>query len=59
MPEPQPQPGGAGGTVLIVEDEPAMREEAGVNLIQKPLSEAELLAALRRITASVTPHRAP
>lgn len=26
MPEPQPQPGGAGGTVLIVEDEPAMRE---------------------------------
>jgi FixJ family two-component response regulator len=33
--------------------------EAGVNLIQKPLSEAELLAALRRITASATPHRAP
>jgi CheY-like chemotaxis protein len=23
---PEPQPGGAGGTVLIVEDEPAMRE---------------------------------
>jgi hypothetical protein len=56
---PEPQPGGAGGTVLIVEDEPAMREEAGVNLIQKPFSEAELLAALRHITASATPHRAP
>jgi CheY-like chemotaxis protein len=33
--------------------------EAGVNLIEKPFSEAELLAALRRITASATPHRAP
>ena len=33
--------------------------EAGVNLIQKPFSEAELLAALRHITASATPHRAP
>jgi two-component system, cell cycle sensor histidine kinase and response regulator CckA len=137
-PVPEPQPGGAGGTVLIVEDEPAMREvtrrilsrsgytviaaatgheaieiaanhtgdidvlltdvvmprmlgkeaaeriralrsgvkvlfmsgyargvldsqgvvEAGVNLIQKPFSEAELLAALRHTTASATPHRA-
>jgi CheY-like chemotaxis protein len=33
--------------------------EAGVNLIQKPFSEAELLAAPRHITASATPHRAP
>ena len=33
--------------------------EAGVNLIQKPFSEAELLATLRRIIASATPHRAP
>jgi hypothetical protein len=33
--------------------------EAGVNLIQKPFSEAELLAALRHITASATPRRAP
>ena len=137
-PMPEPQPGGAGGTVLIVEDELAMREvtrrilsrsgytviaaatgheaieiaasytvdidvlltdvvmpqmlgkqaaeriralqpgvkvlfmsgyargvldfqgvvEAGVNLIQKPFSEAELLAALRHITAGATPHRA-
>ena len=32
--------------------------EAGVNLIQKPFSEAELLAALRHITADATPHRA-
>jgi CheY-like chemotaxis protein len=138
MPEPQPG-GGAGETVLIVEDEPAMREvtrrilsrsgytviaaatgheaieiaashtgdidvlltdvvmpqmlgkeaaeriralrpgvtvlfmsgyargvldpqgvvEAGVNLIQKPFSEAELLATLRRTIASATPHQAP
>ena len=33
--------------------------EAGVNLIQKPFSEAELLATLRRIIACATPHRAP
>jgi CheY-like chemotaxis protein len=33
--------------------------EAGVNLIQKPFSEAELLATLRRTIASATPHRAP
>jgi hypothetical protein len=33
--------------------------EAGVDLIQKPFSEAELLATLRHITASATPHRAP
>ncbi len=138
MPEPQPG-GGAGETVLIVEDEPAMREvtrrilsrsgytviaaatgheaieiaashtgdidvlltdvvmpqmlgkeaaeriralrpgvkvlfmsgyargvldpqgvvEAGANLIQKPFSEAELLATLRRTIARATPHRAP
>jgi len=138
-PMPEPQPGGAGGTVLIVEDEPALREvtrrilsrsgytviaaatgheaieiaashtgdidvlltdvvmpqmlgmeaaerirefwpgvkvlfmsgyaqgvldsqgvvEAGADLIQKPFSEAELLAALRQIIARVTPHRAP
>lgn len=138
-PMPEPPPGGADGTVLIVEDEPAMREvtrrilsrsgytviaaatgreaieiaashtgdidvlltdvvmpqmlgqeaaeriralrpgvkvlfmsgyaqgvlssqgvvEAGVDLIQKPFSEAELLATLRHITASATPHRAP
>ena len=138
MPEPQPG-GGAGETVLIVEDEPAMREvtrrilsrsgytviaaatgheaieiaasytgdidvlltdvvmpqmlgkeaaeriralrpgvtvlfmsgyargvldpqgvvEAGANLIQKPFSEAELLATLRHTIASATPHRAP
>jgi CheY-like chemotaxis protein len=138
MPEPQPG-GGAGETVLIVEDEPAMREvtrrilsrsgytviaaatgheaieiaashtgdidvlltdvampqmlgkeaaeriralrpgvtvlfmsgyargvldpqgvvEAGVNLIQKPFSEAELLATLRRTIASATPPGAP
>ncbi len=138
MPEPQPG-GGAGETVLIVEDEPAMREvtrrilsrsgytviaaatgheaieiaashtgdidvlltdvvmpqmlgkeaaeriralrpgvkvlfmsgyargvldpqgvvEAGANLIQKPFSEAELLATLRHIIARATPHRAP
>ena len=138
MPEPQPG-GGAGEIVLIVEDEPAMREvtrrilsrsgytviaaatgheaieiaasytgdidvlltdvvmpqmlgreaaeriralrpgvtvlfmsgyargvldpqgvvEAGANLIQKPFSEAELLATLRHTIASATPHRAP
>lgn len=33
--------------------------DAGVNLIQKPFSEAELLATLRRTIASATPHRAP
>lgn len=33
--------------------------EAGANLIQKPFSEAELLATLRRTIARATPHRAP
>jgi PAS domain S-box-containing protein len=33
--------------------------EAGVNLIQKPFSEAQLLATLGQIIASATPHQAP
>jgi PAS domain S-box-containing protein len=33
--------------------------DAGVNLIQKPFSEAQLLATLGQIIATATPHRAP
>jgi hypothetical protein len=50
---PSAAQGGVGETILVVEDEAAMRGvlEAGVNLIEIPFTEASLLAKLREIVS--------
>ncbi len=49
------EPSDGGEVVLVVEDEPALREvtrlDPGVSLIEKPFSEASLLAKLRNVAA--------